>query len=449
MKQPIKVFLLPLGCAKNLVNAELMLGRLEQAGMEIVSEPSDADAAIVNTCGFIDSAKSEAIEAILQLAELKKQGELRALIVTGCLTQRYQNEFLAELPEVDAALGVGSYDEIVEAVQTALEGKEQKGYFAPREQSCLMGRRVLLTPQYSAYLRIAEGCDNRCAYCVIPEIRGAFRSAPMEELVAEARRLAAAGTKELIVIAQDITRYGLDLYGKCSLSALLRELEQIEGLRWIRLHYLYPDEMDDILLETIAASKKILHYFDIPLQHINDRVLRDMNRRGSGALIRDRIKRLRTLMPDAIIRTSLIVGFPGETEDEFRQLFDFLSEYRLERVGVFCYSQEEGSPAAEMPGQIEQEIKERRRAELYALQEQIMDDFSQKQIGRRLEVLCCGREESGMCFGRSYMDSIEIDGLVWFEHETAQEGEFFSVEITYAEGCDLFGRVIGESKQEV
>ena len=438
-----KIYLLSLGCAKNLVNSELMLGRLRAAGLEICDSPTGADAAIVNTCGFIDSAKSEAIEAILELAELKKQGQIRALIVTGCLTQRYQGEFLTELPEVDAALGTGSYDSIVEAVRGALAGKEHSAYFDPRENSLLTGERILLTPGYSAYLRIAEGCDNGCSFCVIPKIRGRFRSVPMEELEAEARRLAAAGTRELLIVAQDITRYGLDLYGKCSLAALLRRLERVEGLRWIRLHYLYPDEMDDELLEVIAASRKILHYFDIPIQHVNDRILKAMNRRGSGALIRERIARLRTLVPDAIIRTSLIVGFPGETEAEYRELYEFLEEYRLERVGVFCYSQEEGTAAAALPGQIPETVKERRRAEIYALQERIMDAFSQKQIGRTLEILCCGRDEEG-CFGRSYMDSVDIDGTVYFTSETAQEGDFVSVCVDYAEGCDLYGRALSE-----
>ena len=434
-----KIYLLSLGCAKNLVNSEQMLARLRDAGMEILSQPQGADVAIVNTCGFIDSAKTEAIEAILELAQLKQSGELRALIVTGCLTQRYQKDFLTELPEVDAALGTGSYDCIVEAVRAALGHQEHREYFDAREKAALMGGRVLLTPQYSAYLRIAEGCDNCCSFCVIPLIRGRLRSAPMEELVEEARRLAAGGTKELLIIAQDITRYGLDLYGKCSLAELLRRLEEIEGLRWIRLHYLSPDEMDDELLDVIASSSKILHYFDIPIQHINDRVLKAMNRRGSGALVRERISALRARVPDAVIRTSLIVGFPGETEEEFRELYDFLAEYRLERVGVFCYSQEEGSPAAKMPGQIPQEIKERRRAELYALQEEIMDEHSARQIGRTLDILCTDREDDGQCVGRSYMDSPDIDGLVYFQSETAQPGDFVPVRIDYAEGCDLYG----------
>ena len=444
MNETIKVYLLPLGCAKNLCNAELMLGHLVNAGMELVESPVGADVAIVNTCGFIESAKAEAIEAILELAELKNQGEIRALIATGCLTQRYQEDFLNELPEVDCAVGVGSGDDIVDVVLEALNQGPKKAWFKEREASSLTGDRVLLTEPYAAYLRIAEGCDNKCAYCVIPEIRGAFRSVPMEDVIAEAESLAACGTKELLVVAQDITRYGLDLYGKCSLAELLRRLEKVEGIEWIRLHYLYPDEMPDELLEVIATSHKILHYFDIPIQHINDRVLRDMNRRGDGALIRDRIRKLRQLMPDAVIRTSLIVGFPGETEEEYQELYDFLAEYRLERVGIFCYSQEEGSKAALMPDQVDEEVKERRRAELYALQEEVMDEASAKQVGRVLKVLCCGREEEDQCFGRSYMDSIDIDGLVYFESPDAQAGDFVTVKITYAEGCDLYGTVVDQ-----
>lgn len=434
-----KVFLLSLGCAKNLVNSEQMLALLRQAGMEICTQPEGCDAAIVNTCGFIDSAKSEAIEAILQLAELKRQGEIRALLVTGCLTERYQGEFLNELPEVDAALGTGSYGDIVTAVRCALAGEHGKGYFAPQDSGCLTGERMLLTPGYSAYLRIAEGCDNRCSYCVIPFIRGRFRSVPMEQLLEEARELVRRGARELLIIAQDITRYGVDLYGRHRLAELLTELEQIEDLRWIRLHYLYPDEMDDALLETCARSSKILHYFDIPIQHINDRVLAAMNRRGNGRLIRDRIDQIRRLMPDAVIRTSLIVGFPGETEEEYEDLYEFLREYRLERAGVFCYSQEEGSAAAELPGQIDQEVKELRRVKIYQLQEEIMEEKSRALVGKTLTVLCCGRDEAGNLYGRSYMDSPDIDGVVYFEREDTQPGTFVSVTITDTDGCDLYG----------
>lgn len=436
-----KVFLLSLGCAKNLVNSEQMLALLQQAGMEIAEQPVGCDAAIVNTCGFIDSAKSEAIEAILQLAELKRNGDIRALIVTGCLTERYQKDFLEELPEVDAALGTGSYGDIVQAVQCALSGDEgARTYFAPQDGGCLTGARRLLTPGYSAYLRIAEGCDNRCSYCVIPFIRGRFRSVPMEQLVEEARDLVARGARELLIIAQDITRYGTDLYGRHRLADLLRELEQIEDLRWIRLHYLYPDELDDELLMVCAQSTKILHYFDIPIQHSNDRVLKAMNRRGDGQLIRERIRRIRELMPNAVIRTSLIVGFPGETEEEFEDLYQFLSTYRLERAGVFCYSQEEGSAAAKLPDQIDEAVKENRRARIYQLQEEIMEEKSQALIGKTLTVLCCGRDEAGNLYGRSYMDSPDIDGVVYFDRPETQPGEFVPVTITDAEGCDLYGK---------
>ena len=442
-ERPYKVYMLPLGCAKNLVNAEQMLALLRAAGMEIVGSPDGCDAAVVNTCGFIDSAKSEAIEAILELAELKKQGRLRAIVASGCLTERYRGEVLQELPEVDAVLGTGSYGDIVSAVRAALEGGPP-AYFAPMEACALTGERVLLTPRYSAYLRIAEGCDNRCAYCVIPYLRGPYRSVHMEDLVAEARRLAQNGVRELLVIAQDISRYGADLYGRRRLKDLLAELEQIEGIRWLRLHYLYPDELDEELVEFCAGSKKVLHYFDLPLQHIDDDVLRAMNRRGDSALIKSRIDLIRRLMPDAVIRTSLISGFPGETERQHKALCAFLEQYRLERAGVFPYSREEGSPAAEMPKQVPEKTKERRVAELYAIQQRVMDAHSAAQVGRTLEVLCCGRDEEGRLYGRSYMDSPDIDGLVYFEEGDAREGAFYQVKITGAEGCDLRGRVVSE-----
>lgn len=434
-----KVYMLPLGCAKNLVNAEQMLALLKAAGMEICESPDGCDAAIVNTCGFIDSAKSEAIDAILRLGELKKQGRLRAIVAAGCMTERYRGEVLSELPEVDAVLGTGSYGDIVSAVLAALEGGN-KEYFAPKERCMIMGERVLLTPAYSAYLRVAEGCDNHCAYCVIPSIRGPYRSAPLEALEQEARRLAEQGAKELLVIAQDVSRYGTDLYGKRALTDLLERLERIEQLRWIRLHYLYPDELDNELIDYVARSRKVLHYFDLPIQHISDRILKTMNRRGDGALIRGRIDAIRGKIPDAVIRTSLISGFPGETEKEHTELCEFLEAYQLQRAGVFAYSREEGSPAAEMPKQIPEKIKQRRVSELYAIQQQVMETFSRGMVGQTLEVLCCGRDEDGRLYGRSYMDSPDIDGLVYLEDTDAAEGDFLSIEITAAEGCDLFGR---------
>lgn len=435
------VYLASLGCAKNLVNSEQMLALIRQAGMTITQIPEEATVAVVNTCGFIDSAKSEAIETILKLAQLKEEGDLKALVVTGCLTERYREEVLAELPEVDAVCGTGSYTDVVSAIRDALEGK-RTGYFAPQETAALGGDRSLLTPKYSAYLRIAEGCDNKCSYCVIPSLRGPFRSRPMEELIEEAKKLAADGCKELLIIAQDISRYGTDLYGERRLYALLEQLCRIEGLHWIRLHYLYPDELDDQLLEVVAREEKILKYFDLPLQHISDRVLRDMNRRGSGRLIRERLDKIRALMPDAVFRTSLIVGFPGETDEEFSELYDFLREYKLERAGVFCYSQEEGSVAAELPDQVDERIKEQRRNQVFLLQEHVMHEKSTALIGQDLEVLACGLDEEGRQYGRSYMDSPDIDGVVFFDDPEVQEGTFITVRVTDAMASELFGEVI-------
>lgn len=442
----IKVFFVPLGCAKNLVDSEHMLYTLRQNGMEIVGDPDGADVAVVNTCGFIQSAQEEAIEILLKLGQLKAQGRLRAIVAAGCLPQRFQNEFLKELPEVDAAVGTGSVKAIAEAVRAALNGGRRE-WFGANETAEQGGGRDLLTPSYSAYLRIAEGCDNRCAYCVIPMIRGPYRSRPMEELIEEARGLAEHGCKELLIVAQDISRYGVDLYGERCLHKLLQALCKIEGIEWIRLHYLYPDELDDCLLDTIEQNDKILHYFDIPLQHINDRILRDMNRRGSGELVRERIRTIRERMPDAVIRTSLIVGFPGETEEEFQELCDFLRQARLERAGVFAFSPEEGAPAAAMPGQVDETVKERRRAAIFALQQEIMDRHSASLVGQELTVLCCGLDESGRQYGRSYMDSPDVDGVVFFDEPTA-EGQFVRVRILDAAGCELFGEKVGEQHDD-
>ena len=438
------VYLHPLGCAKNTVNSEQMLALLVSAGYQITANPEEADAAIVNTCGFIDSAKAEAIDIILQLAALKEEGRLRALIVAGCLAQRYHGDIPAEIPEVDAVLGVGSYTDIVAAVDTALARAPQPGkpglWLAPRESADLDGSRVLLSPPYWAWLRIAEGCDNRCAYCAIPEIRGPFRSRTIESIVEEAKILLAQGAKELILIAQDTTRYGLDRYGRLALLDLVRALEPLDGLDWLRIHYLYPDEIDDALLEHIAASDKILHYFDIPIQHIAGPVLAAMNRRGDGALIRRRIAQIRALCPDSVIRTSLIVGFPGETQADFEELYHFLQQNKLERVGIFCYSQEEGTAAAAMAGQVPEEIKRQRQESLYALQQDIMEAHGESLCGKALTVLCCGIDEQGRGWGRSFMDSPDVDGAVFFEGGT--EGAFSNVRILWADGCDLYGELV-------
>ena len=374
------------------------------------------------------------------MAEYKKNGNLKALIVTGCLSERYKDEILEAMPEVDAVCGTGSYDKVVEAVDSALKGKKASffGDINAKEADC---GRVLLNTPYSAYLKIAEGCDNRCHYCVIPSLRGSYRSRPMESLIKEAETLAQSGVKELMVVAQDISRYGTDLYGERRLHTLVDELCKIDGIEWIRLHYLYPDEIDDVLLETIRDQKKVLKYFDIPIQHINDRVLKSMNRRGSGKLIRERIDKIRAMMPDAVIRTSLIVGFPGETEEEYEELKNFLEEYKLERAGVFAYSREEGSVAYDMPDQIDEDVKLKRQSELFALQTDIMDMLSEKYIGKTYKVLCEGfDEEEQMCYGRTYMDSPDIDGIVYFEGD-ADEGDFVDVEINDAVGCILYGKV--------
>ncbi len=435
-----KIHLISLGCAKNQVNAEQMLYLLEQARYELTEDIGEADAAVVNTCGFIESAKKEAIDTILTVAEYKKNGNLKALIVTGCLSERYKDEILEAMPEVDAVCGTGSYDKVVDAVDSALKGKKASffGDINAKEADC---GRVLLNTPYSAYLKIAEGCDNRCHYCVIPSLRGSYRSRPMESLIKEAETLAQSGVKELMVVAQDISRYGTDLYGERRLHTLVDELCKIDGIEWIRLHYLYPDEIDDVLLETIRDQKKVLKYFDIPIQHINDRVLKSMNRRGSGKLIRERIDKIRAMMPDAVIRTSLIVGFPGETEEEYEELKNFLEEYKLERAGVFAYSREEGSVAYDMPDQIDEDVKLKRQSELFALQTDIMDMLSEKYIGKTYKVLCEGfDEEEQMCYGRTYMDSPDIDGIVYFEGD-ADEGDFVDVEINDAVGCILYGKV--------
>lgn len=444
---PIRIHMNSLGCAKNLVNAEQMLALLRQAGMEIVEDLSQADAAIINTCGFIDAAKQEAIDAILETARLKEEGRLKALIATGCLVERYQDEIMTELPELDAVCGTGSYTDIVQAVEQALKGKKS-AYLQPIHQAALEGDRQLLTPAYSVFLRIAEGCNNHCSYCVIPSLRGPFRSRPMESIVEEARRLAERGAKELLVVAQDTTRYGTDLYGHRALPELLEQLCQIPGVEWVRLHYLYPDELDDQLLDVMERYPAAIPYFDIPIQHISDRVLKQMNRRGDGALIRERIDTIRRRFPDAVIRTSLIAGFPGETEQDFDELYRFLDEYKLERAGVFSYSQEEGSVAAQMEDQIPEQEKDRRRDILVELQDAVMDEFSQTLVGKSMKTLCCGWDEQHELYiGRTYMDSPDVDGIVYFDASwPVEEGDFVDVEIQSAIGAELVGQAVEEEK---
>ena len=432
--------MISLGCAKNLVNSEQMLYLMSEAGYTLVPEAEGADLAVVNTCGFIDAAKSEAIDSILELAELKKQGKLGGLIVTGCLAQRYRDSILSELPEIDAVLGVGNFKDIAAAADTVMEGRKLS-LFGDNSAPVDEIPRVVSTGPAWAYLRIAEGCNNFCAFCAIPYIRGRYRSRSMENILEEARDLAAHGVKELIVIAQDITRYGTDLYGRRSLAALCRELAKIEGVEWIRLHYLYPDQFDDELIDEIASNDKIVKYLDIPIQHINDGILKAMNRRGTGGEIRSLFKTLRERIPGLVLRTSLISGLPGEGEAEFEELCEFLKEARIERVGVFPFSPEEGTPAAAMPHVDEAEAQ--RRADLILeLQAPIMDDYCRSFLGKTIRVLYeYYDEESGYHVGRSYADSPDIDGLVLFSGDCA-EGDMVDVRITDTDEGLLIGEQV-------
>lgn len=434
-----KISLISLGCAKNLVNSEQMLYLLSEAGYTLVPEPDGADAVIINTCGFIDAAKSEAIDTVLEMAELKKAGKLGKIIVTGCLAERYQDTVMQELPEIDAVLGVGSFGDIVEAVTKALNNESVLRFGdknAPVEET----PRVVSTGPSWAYLRIAEGCNNFCAFCAIPYIRGRYRSREIENVVEEARELAEHGVKELIVIAQDITRYGTDLYGKRCLAELCRRLAEIDGVEWIRLHYLYPDQFDDELIDEIASNEKIVKYLDIPIQHINNDILKSMNRRGTGDDIRKLFKELRERIPGVVLRTSLISGLPGEGDAEFEELCSFLREAKIERAGVFPFSPEEGTPAAKMP-HVDSEEAQRRADLIMEIQAGVMDEFNASLIGKALEVLCLDYDEdSQMWVGRSCYDSPDIDGLVFFDGDGG-EGNIVYVNIT-AVADD--GNLIGE-----
>lgn len=434
-----KISLISLGCAKNLVNSEQMLYLLSEAGYTLVPEPDGADAVIINTCGFIDAAKSEAIDTVLEMAELKKAGKLGKIIVTGCLAERYQDTVMQELPEIDAVLGVGSFGDIVEAVTKALNNESVLSFGdknAPVEET----PRVVSTGPSWAYLRIAEGCNNFCAFCAIPYIRGRYRSREIENVVEEARELAEHGVKELIVIAQDITRYGTDLYGKRCLAELCRRLAEIDGVEWIRLHYLYPDQFDDELINEIASNEKIVKYLDIPIQHIDNDILKSMNRRGTGDDIRKLFKELRERIPGVVLRTSLISGLPGEGDAEFEELCSFLREAKIERAGVFPFSPEEGTPAAKMP-HVDAEEAQRRADLIMEIQAGVMDEFNASLIGKTLEVLCLDYDEdSQMWVGRSCYDSPDIDGLVFFDGDGG-EGNIVYVNIT-AVADD--GNLIGE-----
>ena len=435
------VSFISLGCDKNRVNTEQMMALCLQSGMTVQEDCAGSDVVVVNTCGFIDSAKLEAIETILSVAELKAAGRVGKILVTGCLSQRYQAELLEELPEVDGIMGTGSYGDIVSAVEQVAAG-QKFSHFADISGPVEELPRVISTPMHYAYLRIAEGCSNRCAYCIIPALRGKYRSRRMEDILTEAKALSDSGVKECIVIAQDITRYGIDLYGEKKLAALLRELCKLD-FHWIRLHYLYPDEFTDELIDTIAAEDKVLPYLDIPIQHCNDRVLKAMNRRGDKAELLALFRELRERIPSLVLRTSLITGLPFEDEAAFEELCEFLQEVRIERAGVFPYSPEEGTPAARMLNRVDTAEAERRAELVVDVQSRIMDDFNDSRMGTVAEVLCDGFDQEAMQFvGRSYAESPDIDGRIYFtaDHEV-EAGEFVPVRITGTMDGELTGEL--------
>ena len=432
-----------LGCAKNQVDCERMMYRVQEAGHTVSAGVAGCDAVVINTCGFIDSAKSEAIDFILQMGALKAEGQIGKILVTGCLSQRYQQEILEQLPEVDGILGTGSYTQIVPALEALLDDEVVADFGsidAPEEET----GRILTTPEHYAYIKIAEGCDNRCAYCIIPYLRGKFRSRQLDDVLYEARLLAASGVKELIVVAQDTSRYGTDLPGhKRLLPELLRQLCEIEELHWVRIHYVYPDEIDDELIDVIAREPKIVKYLDIPIQHCNSKILKLMNRRGDGAFLRELFAKLRSRIPGLILRTSVITGLPGEGEEEFAELCEFLKEQKLERVGAFAFSPEEGTPAAEMEFP-ENEVALARAEMIETIQSRIMDDYSQAMLGTVVEVVVDGYdEEFGQYFGRTHADSPDIDGRVWIAtDEPISEGEFILVQIDSIIDGDLSGFLV-------
>ena len=438
-----KVGMISLGCPKNQVDAEHMLALIDAAGCEIVDYVDGCDVVIVNTCGFIDDAKKEAIENILDMVELKKEGIISKIVVTGCLAQRYKDEIVTEIPEVDAVVGIGANGDIVKTIEEVMSGVDTIEKYPPRCDLPLEGQRILTTPQYWAYLKIGEGCSNRCTYCTIPSIRGNMRSRSMENVIEEAKQLAESGVKELILIAQDTTSYGLDLYGELKLPELLNELCKIDSIEWIRLLYCYPDRITDELIETIKKQDKIVNYIDLPLQHADDKILKAMNRRGDQAMIRNVIEKLRTEIPDVVIRTTFIVGFPGEGEDEFENLAVFVNEIEFDRLGVFTFSAQEGTPAYDMEDQVEEDVKTRRGEIIMQDQYSIMEEKNSEKIGKTYKVIVEDYDGySDSYTGRTYMDAPEIDGIVRFTSDRDLDiGDFVEVEIFDVEDYDLIGEV--------
>ena len=437
----MKILFISLGCDKNLADSEEMLGLLTAGGHEITDDETQADAIVINTCCFIKDAKEESVETILEMAEYKKTGSCHALVVTGCMAQRYQKEIIQEVPEVDAVLGTTSYGDIVKALEEAVAGNHFEEFrdidYLPDTGS----KRVLTTGGHFGYLKIAEGCDKHCTYCIIPKLRGRFRSVPMERLVAQAEDMAEQGVKELILVAQETTVYGKDLYGKKSLHILLKKLCEIRGIRWIRILYCYPEEIYDELIETIRDEKKICHYLDIPIQHASDRILKRMGRRTSKQELIDIVGKLRREIPDIVLRTTLITGFPGETEEDHEELKEFVDEMEFDRLGVFTYSPEENTPAAEMADQVPEEVKEERRDELMELQQEISYDRGQDRIGQELLVMIEGKvADESAYIGRTYGDAPKVDGYIFVQTgELLMTGDFAKVRVTGALEYDLIG----------
>jgi ribosomal protein S12 methylthiotransferase RimO len=440
----ISVGMVSLGCVKNQVDAEMLMAQLEKDGFILKDDAAMADVAIVNTCGFIDSAKQEAVEEILELAKLKDEGRIKKIVVTGCLAERYKEEIHNELPEIDAVVGIGGNSEIGKVILEMMDtGFVQS--FPDKTNMPLCGERVLSTPSYFAYIKIAEGCDNCCTYCAIPSIRGGFRSRTIESIEEEAKMLAENGAKEIILIAQDTTRYGMDIYGEYSLAKLLKRLAKIESIHWIRTLYCYPEAITDELLDVMASEEKVVKYLDLPLQHADGKVLKRMNRQGDRASLTALISKIRSTVPGVTLRTTFIVGFPGESEENFTELAEFVKEIRFDRMGCFAYSQEDGTPAATMPEQIDDEVKMRRAEILMQNQMDIMQEKGEAMIGQKIEVLTEAFDRYAECwFGRSSMDAPDVDGKIFFSVKDKKPtlGEIVQVEITDCIDCDLFGEMI-------
>lgn len=442
----MKILFISLGCDKNLVDSERMLGILNRQGYQMTDKEEEADIIVINTCCFINDAKEESVQTILEMAQYRKEGKCRALLVTGCLAQRYQQEILDEIPEVDAVLGTTTYDEIAAAIASVLEGQKILECFDLDRLPEVDAKRVVTTGGHFAHLKIAEGCNKHCTYCIIPKIRGNYRSVPMEQLLKEAQELAEQGVRELILVAQETTLYGIDLYGEKRLHILLRELCKIKGIRWIRILYCYPEEIYEELIQTIKEEKKICHYLDLPIQHASDRILKRMGRRTTKRQLIETIDRLREEIPDIVLRTTLITGFPGETDEDHTELVEFVDQMEFERLGVFTYSAEENTPAAEMPDQVEEEVKQKRQAELMELQQEVVFAYEEDRIGTKVLAMIEGKvADENAYVARTYADAPNIDGYLFINtDETLVTGDFVWVKITGALEYDLIGEIADE-----